>query len=77
MALVAAPDEGIGSRVNSCATGWTRTTLYRHLREYVEAGTCYPGQPGTVARPDHRGAVTVSDRLDGCPVPPPRARVCT
>ena len=37
----------------------------------------YPGQPGTLARSGHRGAVTVSDRPDRRPVPPPRTRVCT
>ena len=47
------------------------------LARVRRSGTRYPGQPGTVARSDHRRAVTVSDRPAGRLVPPPRARVCT
>jgi hypothetical protein len=58
------------------ATGMTQSTLYRHLRELAQAGSRGAGQPGAVAGQDHRGAVTVSDRL---PVVSSHglARVCT
>ena len=38
MALVMAPDEGIGVGDLMKATGMTRPTIYRHLREYVRTG---------------------------------------
>ena len=38
MALVMAPDEGIGVGDLMNATGMTRPTIYRHLREYVRTG---------------------------------------
>jgi hypothetical protein len=34
------------------------------------SGARHPGQPGTLARAEHRGAVTVSDRPAGRPVLP-------
>ena len=77
MALVMAPDEGIGIGDLMKATGMTRPTIYRHLREYVTTGHVMQVSRGPVASPDYRGAVTVSDRLTGCLVSPPRARVCT
>jgi hypothetical protein len=51
-------------------TGWKRTKLYRHLREHAEPGRAIRVSPGTLARPDHRGAGTVSDHPADRPVPP-------
>jgi hypothetical protein len=41
-------------------------TLYRRLAEHARAGRMSPVSRGPLARDDHRGAATVSDRLKLC-----------
>jgi S-DNA-T family DNA segregation ATPase FtsK/SpoIIIE len=78
MALVMAPYEGIGVGDLMNATGMTRPTIYRHLREYIRTGHVMQVSRGRWrASPDHRATVTVSDRPTGRLVSPSRARVCT
>ena len=76
LALCAAPAEGAEVSELMRVTGWKRTKLYRHLREYAQAGRAVQVSRGRW-RVDSRRAVTVSDRPAGRPIPPPRTRVCT
>ncbi len=59
------PGAGPGMGELMRTTGMTRPASDGHRRGHVRAGRAVSGQPGMMARPDHRRAVTVSDRLTG------------
>jgi hypothetical protein len=55
-ALCPAPPEGWGTSELMSITGWKRTKLYRHLREYAEADAQFgsAGATGALAPPTSR-----------------------
>ena len=56
-------------------TGMSRPRVYRHLAEHARRRSGHPGQPGPLARDHQARAMTVRDRLTGCLVSRPRARL--